>query len=172
MLKSNSIRRLVLIVVITQISCAAISHHRTPQESSIDETLKPDSDLVLHTLGKDLPILTSNSDRDKYVGQLVIVRGVYVNSKSPTIAGVGVAHADLGEQQSYAIGILSRYEFTKTAHDEIMAESRKNGNLIGPCIRGPGVYYSLLQNVKENKLAKPRPAQSWYSIFGVVLGVN
>ena len=167
LLRLLSFKLFFVTLFITQSGCATWccskplhSHKHTPPQS-------PDNDFVLYTLGKDLPILTASSDLDQYVGKLVIIRGVVSNTKRPTINGVEIEPGDLSEQEAYAIGILSKFVYTKEAHEKSLEACRAEGNLIG-LARRPGVYYTLYEDL-NHQVAKARPVQNWYAIFQAAL---
>lgn len=162
---------LVLVsIFLTQFGCIAFSGQKNDRSAWEARQPEVDSDFVVHSLSQDLPVVTSSSDLETFVGKLVIVRGNYIDGSHPEIARVGVQRGVSEGQQAYAIGIVHRYEVTQAEYEQSLELLRENGGGTPPPI--PGVYYSLQENVITGTLAKPRPVQSWYSIFGVVLGVK
>ena len=76
-------------------------------------------------LGMNPPLVTSREDLDKYVGQLVAIRGVVSNTKIATISGVDVCADDhLRGTDAYAVGILAKWVTTREHLDET---SKKHG---------------------------------------------
>ncbi len=78
-------------------------------------------------------LVTDSSDLEKYVNQIITIRGLVVNSKIPTIIGVDVSsdNPDLRGEVAKATGVLIKLVVNK---DEVDKTSTN---------RGPGVFYRL-----------------------------
>ncbi len=88
-------------------------------------------------LGMQPPLLTKHEQLDKYVGQVVAIRGIVSNTKIASIIGVDVEPGDLRGEDCYAVGILAKSTTTRGQLDELV-ETR---GVIAA--RGPGTTYSL-----------------------------
>lgn len=91
------------------------------------------------------PVLTNAAQLDAHVGELVTIRGEFMNTKIPTIIGVDVRsyNPDLHGQQAEATGVLQRWVVTPEEID-------------GGPNRGPGVFYRL-KDQATNDTAAVRP---------------
>lgn len=99
-----------------------------------------------------VPVLTEKDDLDKYVGQLIAVRGIPTLTKQPKIAGVDVdAEYDLARDKvdCYAIGILSKWVVKPKVVD-------KGVPVAG---RGAGTFYTLYSDLKGT-MAKAEPVNA------------
>lgn len=96
-----------------------------------------------------IPVITRWQDRDRYVGQIVTVRGEVSNTKIEQIEGVWVSGEGVRGQLAEATGLLRRWETTEA--DIRAAEEKAGGPISGP---GPGTHYILYVPGNPGKLAK------------------
>jgi hypothetical protein len=127
--------------------------------TSADPPKGPDKKFAPTALGMEVPVITSADDLDKYVGQLVAVRGVVQNRKPPNVIGVWVDVPDKlrhPEAEVFAIGILRKFTITEAGFRQVQDDARKAGNLVGVATPGPGDYYQLFADLNW-KLAEAKP---------------
>lgn len=96
-----------------------------------------------------IPVITRWQDRDRYLGQIVRVRGEVSSTKIEQIEGVDVSGENLRGQVAEATGFLTRWEVSDA--DVRAAEEKAGGPISG---RGPGTFYRLSVPGNPGKSAK------------------
>jgi hypothetical protein len=126
---------------------------------SEDAPRKQEKKFAPEALGMQVPVITSADELDKHVGHLVAVRGVISNYKIPDIAGAWVdASLELSRSgsEAYAVGILVKFVITRDEVQKVQDEARKNGNLVGVAVPGPGTFYKLVVDLKGKRAEAQR----------------
>ncbi len=143
------LRPAVAVAIVTGLTFGTVTAEEKPA--------KPKAEFSPKALGMDVPVITPTDDLDKYVGRLVAVRGVVFNSKLASINGVIVDTPDeLRGREAYAVGVLGKFVLTEEAYRLAQDGARRQGNVIGLAIPGPGTSYRLYADL-VGKLAEARP---------------
>lgn len=144
----KAITSFLCVVVTLCIGC----HEKVTSESSkvtasdISDFPESGSDADFHprALGMKLDVLTSHDQLDFHLGKLVALHGVVTNTKQASILGVDIDPNNLRGKDSYAVGVLVKW-------DEHLSEDK----VVDFQTRGPGTYYALYFDL-SGELAKAR----------------